>query len=153
MKTHLTASAVVVTADGEHVLLHRHRWSGLWIQPGGHIDIGEQPWEAARREATEETGIDGLAPPNGQPTRMGGSVHPSPRKPHEDAHLHDDSVWLLVAPTGAQPRPPANESQECRFLGWDEAMELAADDPLREALSRAREVSRWGREGAARGER
>lgn len=29
----------------------------MWIQPGGHIDPGELPLEAAQREAEEETGV------------------------------------------------------------------------------------------------
>jgi 8-oxo-dGTP pyrophosphatase MutT (NUDIX family) len=40
------------------VVLHRHRVLGIWVQPGGHIDSGETPWDAAVRETAEETGQD-----------------------------------------------------------------------------------------------
>ena len=51
--THVTGSALVIGPRG--VLLHRHKKLGIWLQPGGHVDGGEAPWEAARREAGEET--------------------------------------------------------------------------------------------------
>ena len=38
-------------------LLHWHRKVGLWLPPGGHIEPNEDPLQAARREALEETGI------------------------------------------------------------------------------------------------
>ena len=39
------------------VVLHRHKRLGLWLQPGGHLEPGETPWEAAARESIEETGL------------------------------------------------------------------------------------------------
>ena len=39
------------------VLLHRHRKLGMWLPPGGHIEPGELPDEAAVREVLEETGL------------------------------------------------------------------------------------------------
>ena len=40
------------------VLLHRHKVLGIWLPPGGHIDLDEDPNESAVREAKEETGLD-----------------------------------------------------------------------------------------------
>lgn len=40
----------------EHVLLVNHRWRG-WVPPGGMVESGETPREAACRELVEETGI------------------------------------------------------------------------------------------------
>lgn len=48
--------AVFVVWDG-CVLLHRHRKLGMWLPPGGHIEPGELPDEAAVREVLEETGV------------------------------------------------------------------------------------------------
>lgn len=48
--------AVFVVRDGR-VLLHLHRKLGMWLPPGGHIEPGELPDEAAVREVWEETGV------------------------------------------------------------------------------------------------
>src|ERR1035438_1973186 len=49
---HLTGSAIVVGPRG--TILHLHKRIGVWMQPGGHIDPGEAPWQAALRETREE---------------------------------------------------------------------------------------------------
>ena len=41
--------AVFVVWEGK-VLLHFHRKLGMWLPPGGHIEEGELPDEAAVRE-------------------------------------------------------------------------------------------------------
>ncbi len=50
-----TASAFLVVED--KILLIKHKKLGAWLSPGGHIDPGELPHEAAEREFFEETGI------------------------------------------------------------------------------------------------
>ncbi|WP_052024769.1 NUDIX domain-containing protein [Austwickia chelonae] len=65
------SAAVLVVADllqgigpgGRSVLAARYsgtvvRWEGSWGLPGGGLDPGEEPAEAAAREAFEETGQD-----------------------------------------------------------------------------------------------
>ena len=48
--------AVFVVWEGK-VLLHLHRKLGIWLPPGGHIEQGELPDDAAMREVLEETGL------------------------------------------------------------------------------------------------
>jgi ADP-ribose pyrophosphatase YjhB (NUDIX family) len=50
-----TADAIVVQNGA--VLLVQREDTGLWALPGGHVDHGEVPVHASRRETLEETGI------------------------------------------------------------------------------------------------
>ena len=53
---HFVATGYVVF--GGRTLLLLHRKLGLWLPPGGHIEEGELPEEAALREIREETGLE-----------------------------------------------------------------------------------------------
>lgn len=58
---HVTASALVLDNTGERVLLTLHPRIGRWVQLGGHCDEDDADIRAAAlREATEESGVDGL---------------------------------------------------------------------------------------------
>ena len=52
---HFTVAVFVVRK--EKVLLHWHRKLGKWLPPGGHIERGELPDDAAVREVFEEPGL------------------------------------------------------------------------------------------------
>lgn len=128
--SHITASALVIADSGGAVALHLHKRLGMWLQPGGHVEQGETVFEAALREAREETGL---------PVRHTGvdgefvhvDVHPGPR-----GHRHFDLRVLLVSPEVA-PRPAEGESPEVRWFGWDEAIGVA-DEGLAGALRMVR---------------
>lgn len=51
-----TASVLVLRPD-RRILLLLHGKLGVWLGPGGHVEPGESPDEAARREVAEETGL------------------------------------------------------------------------------------------------
>jgi 8-oxo-dGTP pyrophosphatase MutT (NUDIX family) len=123
---HVTGSALVVGRRG--VVLHRHRVLGIWVQPGGHVDPGEAPWEAAVRETIEETGL-AVEHADGGPTLIHVDVHPGPR-----GHTHLDLRYLLNG-GDADPTPPPEESQEVRWFTWEEA--LAITEPSMEGILKA----------------
>lgn len=52
-------SMAVVVADGKLLMIRRREREGdlLWALPGGAIEAGESPEEAAVRETLEETGL------------------------------------------------------------------------------------------------
>jgi 8-oxo-dGTP pyrophosphatase MutT (NUDIX family) len=138
---HLTASALVVSAAGDRVLLLHHRKLDRWLQPGGHGDPGESSGEqVALREALEETGIDGLFLHPGAPRPLDVDVHDIPARGDEPAHEHLDLRYLVVAPEGAAILPALAEMHDLRWFAWDEVAALEPDPGLRRALGKARRV-------------
>lgn len=129
---HVTASAIVVGRRG--TVLHLHRRAGRWLQPGGHVDAGELPEQAAWRETREETGLAVDHPTDG-PRMIHLDVHPA------QDHLHLDLRYLMVGPD-ADPVPEPGESPHVRWYDWPAAEALVVEDPgLLTALRAAR--SAW----------
>jgi len=62
--------AIFVVHDGKVLLIH-HRKLDKWLPLGGHIELDEDPEQAALREAKEESGLDvelvGERPPTTEP--------------------------------------------------------------------------------------
>jgi len=55
---HVTASTLVLSADGASVLLTLHAKAQRWFQFGGHLEPGDASvLDAATREAREESGL------------------------------------------------------------------------------------------------
>jgi 8-oxo-dGTP pyrophosphatase MutT (NUDIX family) len=138
---HLTASALVVSATGERVLLLHHRKLDRWLQPGGHGDPGETSGEqVALREAKEETGLAELALHPRAPRPLDVDVHDIPARGDEPAHEHLDLRYLVVAPDGAALAPALAEMRDLRWFAWNEVDALGPDAGLRRALAKARSL-------------
>ena len=109
---HVTAGALVLSADGAQVLLTLHAKAGQWFHLGGHCEPGDTSLAGvALREAREESGIDDLV------------VDPEPL--HLDRHevrfcdprgtvRHLDVRFLAWAPEGARPAV-SEESLDVRW--------------------------------------
>ena len=99
------AIAIVFSKDQEKVLLVKRRDVPIWVLPGGGIDMGESPEQAAVREAAEETGVEvevtrkscEYFPTN----RLGGQTH----------------VFICRAVAGSPQ--PSSETTEVNFFAPD----------------------------------
>ena len=116
LPAHLTASALVLDADGQRVLLTHHRKGGFWAQLGGHVEEADRSLaDAALREGREESGIEGLRLLGDGPVDL-------------DAHelssafgrcgTHLDVRYAAVVPAGAEPVVSA-ESHDVRWFPVD----------------------------------
>jgi 8-oxo-dGTP pyrophosphatase MutT (NUDIX family) len=121
---HFTGSALVV--DEHHrVLLMLHAKAGLWLQPGGHADGEGDLAAVALREATEETGIEGLRVLT---PAVDLDIHEfQPRG--APSHTHLDVRYVVLAPPGSEVRGN-HESEELRWVGVDELPEYGVDAGL-----------------------
>lgn len=113
---HLTAGALILSADHTRVLLTLHGKARRWFHTGGHCEPEDTTLAgAALREATEESGVQGLR------------VDPEPL--HLDAHWvafcgpfeairHLDVRFLALAPADAEP-VVSEESLDVRWWPVD----------------------------------
>ncbi len=122
---HFTASALLVNASRDRVLLLHHSKLRIWVQPGGHADGNANLMAVALSEATEETGITGL--------RIWGAaidldIH-RVDPPNEDSHLHYDVRFLALAPASAVV-DTNHESTAHRWAAPEELATLGVDPGL-----------------------
>ncbi len=124
------------------VLLLFHPKLGIWLPPGGHIEPGELPDEAAVREVMEETGVrvqlvGGYGLDVSYPRQL---IRPAGIQLEDIApgHQHIDLVYFAV------PVDESCEVDETRAArdraGWYEPSDLeqlGANDEIRAWVKRA----------------
>lgn len=143
---HLTASTLVLSADGSSVLLTLHAKAQAWFQFGGHCEPADVTLAAAAlREAREESGLIGLeldpvpvqlsehaVPFCGGPLTARESGGDSERQVH-----HLDVRFVAVAPAGAA-HAVSEESLDVRWWPADALPTQDADMVELVALAKAR---------------
>jgi 8-oxo-dGTP pyrophosphatase MutT (NUDIX family) len=109
-----------------------HKKLGVLLQPGGHIELTENPWQAVLHEVIEETGyapnqLKVLQPKLRLKKLVTAVMHPQPitHNTHNfdpaGEHRHTDIAYAFV--TAGQPlgSPQAGESE---LLKWVDLQEL-----------------------------
>jgi 8-oxo-dGTP pyrophosphatase MutT (NUDIX family) len=97
--------------DGKWRYLLQQRVNGEWGLPGGHLHVGETPWDAAVRESTEEMGMD--LPPL---TRRG-----QLQRDDDDNHV---TTFFTETPEIFQPTPDGVEATGYAWLRKKEVPDL-----------------------------
>ena len=126
--------AIFVVSDGQVLLIH-HRKLDQWLPLGGHIELDEDPEQAAVREAREESGLEveliGERPPTTSPgTRA--LIAPRFLDIHRinDTHEHIGLIYWARPKTGSVTLA-AEEHHHIRWCSPDDL------DALRPAMSKA----------------
>lgn len=132
---HFTASGFVVHPAGDRVLLIHHAKIGSWLQPGGHIDPGDESvMAAAQREISEETGVTSLAHVTAGLIDI--DIHVFPARADQPRHRHYDLRFAFVASDDALTGNA--EVLDARWVSVHELTALGVDQsvmrPVRKLL-------------------
>ena len=108
---------VVIPSESGVVLIRRESdpFEGQWALPGGFVEVGETVYEAAVREAAEETGLAV------EISRLVGVYS----EPDRDPRGHNVSVAFLASVLGGQMQA-ASDASEVEVLD-PSSVELAFD--------------------------
>ncbi|HLH63922.1 MAG TPA: NUDIX domain-containing protein [Ktedonobacteraceae bacterium] len=110
LQNHYVATSYVYDRDTDRFLLIRHRKSGKWLAPGGHLDGGEEPYQGAQRELLEEIGVEGrllnlLETPQVETPTVAQLPSPFcilheriPAGVEGEEHMHIDFVYVMETP-------------------------------------------------------
>ncbi len=128
----MSAGGVIVDGEGRVVLTGRRSFSGAlhWGLPKGLVEPGEAIPDAARREATEETGftVEIVSP---LPKIDYWYVDPAGTRIHKFVH------YFVMRPTGGDPADHDDETEEVVALMPSEALRRASFRTERKTIEAA----------------
>ena len=133
------AAGVMFVSPDRKVLLMRRKGAahaGEWAFPAGHIEKGERPEEAARRETVEETGHE----------------HDGGLSPFMHADRDNVAFTTYMGHASDEFKPVLNEEHDkAEWVGLDEAEKLPLHPGVRAALEKLQARSGKAAGGSASG--
>ncbi|MET0289684.1 MAG: NUDIX hydrolase [Pseudoxanthomonas sp.] len=128
---HFTASAWLVSVDGQRTLLMHHAKLRRWLQPGGHADGEVDLARVAGKEASEETGLTDLMVDDSVLFDL--DRHWIPERKDMPGHWHYDVRYVVRATTSEV----FIGNEESLALAWRAVTEVVADpDPSLSRMAR-----------------
>ncbi|MBX7143612.1 MAG: NUDIX hydrolase [Oligoflexia bacterium] len=137
---HVTGSSWLLDLTAESVLLTHHRKLGKWVQLGGHADGDSDVAAVALREATEESGLNGIRLVSSEIFDL--DIHEIPARGVEPTHLHFD-VRFLMQVTNSDPYAVSAESLDLAWIPVVQLCQENVDQSLRRMALKTQE--RYGR--------
>jgi len=134
---HITASAWILNASHDYVLLTHHRKLNKWLQLGGHTESHEFITESAMREANEESGLKYLKLIDKSIFDI--DVHEIPARGDILAHSHYD-IRFVFESDEAQELSISVESHDLKWIKIDEIETYTSD---RSILRMVEKTKHW----------
>ncbi|KAL7073091.1 hypothetical protein ACQ4LE_008103 [Meloidogyne hapla] len=115
----------------EYLFLQASKLSHHWTPPKGHVDPGENEWQAAIREVKEESGIDA----NEQLTIIKDFKHEMFY--YVKSELKRVTYWLAKANDSNIQVTLSHEHLEFRWVNYEDALDLVTREEMKEMLEKA----------------
>jgi 8-oxo-dGTP pyrophosphatase MutT (NUDIX family) len=128
---HFTASAFILSPDGESLLLIHHTKLHRWLQPGGHVEAADETLlAAAAREAAEEVGMTAL--PLAHEGIFDLDIHLIPARKSEPEHEHFDVRFLFRAT--ADDFVAGSDASACKWVPLKQITAELTDESVMRAI-------------------
>ncbi len=126
---HIDSTVSVYIVHGDRVLLRKHDKYGFWLGVGGHIELNEDPNEAAVREVKEEVGLDVVLWDGNRHLAQTDTPHrelipPVSLNRHHVSPTHEHVDMIYFASSATDRVVPENPDDEWCWAASEELREL-----------------------------